>query len=44
MKSCNASVFMKKISFSEAVMVKKIIVGICGALKEIIPDITIKIT
>ena len=42
--SCNASVFMKKISFSEAVMVKKIIVGICGALKEIILDITIKIT
>ena len=29
---------------SEAVMVKKIIVGICGALKEIILDITIKIT
>ena len=43
-KSCNASVFMKKISFSEAVMVKKIIVGICGALKQIVPDITIKIT
>ena len=35
---------MKKISFSEAEAVKNIIVGICGALKQIIPDITIKIT
>ena len=35
---------MKKISFSEAVMVEKIIVDICGALKQIIPDIIINIT
>ena len=35
---------MKKISFSEAVMVKKIIMRICGALKQIISDIIIKIT